>query len=936
MRRLVPLALVLLSSCADPAPEPAPPTAVPLTIEFRGPGDGVVGLGDAAASCDGPCARTIATGRTVTLVAVARPGSTFVGWRGGGCAGTGPCVTTVLDAATITAAFVGDDGINVTRAGTGTGTVTDSLGGIDCGWDCDEGYAPGTPVTLTAYPDPGMIFTGWSGGGCAGAEPCTLEVSGAHDVTAWFEQPGGGLALLTVVRTGSASGVVTADLGGIDCGGDCEELYPAGLAVTLTATPDPGALFTGWSGGGCAGTAPCTVWLNQGEVVTAQFDSDAPTLAVARDGAGLGRVVDDLGGIDCGDDCDETYWPGAVVVLTATAEPGSVFVGWSGEGCSGVDPCAVSVTASHAVLATFALEPYTLTVERSGPGIVGSFPAGIDCGLICSAPFEQNSLVVLFATEHPDSRFVGWSGGGCTGTADCWVAMDQATTVTATFVPRHALTVTKSGPGAGTVTSAPAGIACGADCSELYDQGTTVTLTAVQTLGSQFMGWSGGGCTGTGPCTVTMSAAQSVNALFLQSIHALSVTRAGTGAATSVVTSNLNNPGINCGTTCSQYYYWGTTVTLYATPGPNVTFTGWSGACTGTGACVVTLDGGLGQGKAVTANFRAHVPLTVIRNGDGVGTVTSNPFGITCGGDCTELYDPGTVVTLTASPATGNTFGGWSGACTGTATTCNVTISAAATVYATFRVNKYWLTVNRAGVGLGEVISNPGSIDCPGSCSQKFDHGTTVTLTAFAYAGSTFTGWSGGGCSGTGTCSVLMTAARTVTANFTRPILTVTKFGNGTGTVTSSPAGISCGGDCTEAVNAGTTVTLTATPAAGTQFMGWVGGGCSGMGTCTTTITASTTVRANFYLTIHQVTVTKTGGGTGWVATSPLSGIACGTDCSEYYYYGTSVTLYATPDPGSTFTGWTGACTGLGPCTFSIVGAPGQAYPVTANFAPSS
>ncbi|MBP8811966.1 MAG: InlB B-repeat-containing protein, partial [Kofleriaceae bacterium] len=224
----------------------------------------------------------------------------------------------------------------------------------------------------------------------------------------------------------------------------------------------------------------------------------------------------------------------------------------------------------------------------------------------------------------------------------------------------------------------------------------------------------------------------------------------------------------------------------------------------------------------------------------------------------------------------------------------------------------------------------------PGSCSQKFDHGTTVTLTAFAYAGSTFTGWSGGGCSGTGTCSVLMTAARTVTANFTRPILTVTKFGNGTGTVTSSPAGISCGGDCTEAVNAGTTVTLTATPAAGTQFMGWVGGGCSGMGTCTTTITASTTVRANFYLTIHQVTVTKTGGGTGWVATSPLSGIACGTDCSEYYYYGTSVTLYATPDPGSTFTGWTGACTGLGPCTFTIVGAPGQAYPVTANFAPSS
>jgi hypothetical protein len=75
------------------------------------------------------------------------------------------------------------------------------------------------------------------------------------------------------------------------------------------------------------------------------------------------------------------------------------------------------------------------------------------------------------------------------------------------------LTVTKSGDGSGTVTSSPAGISCGATCSANFNTGTAVTLT-VSNPGSTFAGWSGGGCSGTGACTVTMSAAQTVNAQF--------------------------------------------------------------------------------------------------------------------------------------------------------------------------------------------------------------------------------------------------------------------------------------------------------------------------------------------------------------------------------------------------------------------------------------
>src|SRR5690606_24983838 len=99
--------------------------------------------------------------------------------------------------------------------------------------------------------------------------------------------------------------------------------------------------------------------------------------------------------------------------------------------------------------------------------------------------------------------FAGWTGSGCTGTGTCTVAMTAARAVTATFtLDTYALTVTPAGTGAGTVTSSPAGISCGADCSELYNHGTMVTLAAVPTIGSTFAGWTGSGCTGTSPCTV--------------------------------------------------------------------------------------------------------------------------------------------------------------------------------------------------------------------------------------------------------------------------------------------------------------------------------------------------------------------------------------------------------------------------------------------------
>jgi len=170
------------------------------------------------------------------------------------------------------------------------------------------------------------------------------------------------------------------------------------------------------------------------------------------------------------------------------------------------------------------------------------------------------------------------------------------------------------------------------------------------------------------------------------------------------------------------------------------------------------------------AHLLAYEPtsfvLTVATSGAGAGSVTSDPAGIACGAVCAASFAFGTAVTLTASPSGSSMFLGWSGdGCAGTGT-CQVTMDQARSVMATFALNTYLMTVTKAGTGTGTVTSSPAGIACGGTCGASFNYDTPVTLTAAADPGSTFTGWSGEGCSGTGTCQVTMTQARSVTTTF--------------------------------------------------------------------------------------------------------------------------------------------------------------------------
>jgi hypothetical protein len=171
--------------------------------------------------------------------------------------------------------------------------------------------------------------------------------------------------------------------------------------------------------------------------------------------------------------------------------------------------------------------------------------------------------------------------------------------VTASFSNKPVLTVVPAGTGDGTVISMPAGIDCPMDCSQTYDAGTTVTLTATQDPTSTFTGWSGGGCSGTGSCVVTMNASQSVTAIF----DANPVLTVSLEPATTTGTVTSDDGGINCPPDCTETYDLSPIVSVSLHASPPGLFVGWTGGCGGADpdACTVPMD----SSKTVTATFSA-------------------------------------------------------------------------------------------------------------------------------------------------------------------------------------------------------------------------------------------------------------------------------------------------------------------------------------------
>jgi uncharacterized repeat protein (TIGR02543 family) len=424
--------------------------------------------------------------------------------------------------------------------------------------------------------------------------------------------------------------------------------------------------------------------------------------------------------------------------------------------------------------------------------------------------FKKTSLLraFLFVTVGLMGVLMGALSFVTVNKANLTVEPVQALAATATSSPvYYTLHIAVQGNG---VVTGPY-VNCTSNCGVPHAQGSGITLTATPSAGYVFQGW-GGVCSGTGTCSFKYTQNATTTALFTPPTYNLSVSVQGNGVVTG---SNINCPGTCMATPAAE-----SVQTLTATPASGYMFTGWSGACSGTDVCSVTM----GSDTNVTANF-VQITYTLSVALTGSGTVTGS--GINCpSGACSVTNVAGTPITLSATPASGYYFNGWSGACSGK-TSCSLTLNDNTNVSANFvAVPKYTVTTVVQGNG---TITAP-YLSCTGTCTLVHSQGTQVTFTATPAMDYVFSGWSGACTSTDPTCSYTYNADTTLTALFnpkTYNLSVSTQGGNGT----VSGAGLSCPPNCTGTVNAGSTATLNATPATGFDFVGW-SGACSGTGAC--------------------------------------------------------------------------------------------------------
>lgn len=859
---------------------------------------------------------------------------------------------------------------NVSVFKSGSGTITSNPGKtetIDCGNKClAVDFNDSTTVTLSAIASPGYTFARWTNGTgdavtCNNTLATQCQFTSTTNTTVEAIFAVNTTTNLTVIKEGSSSdfGTVTSQPVGIDCNtgaSDCSENISAGTNITLTATSAPGASFAGWevyfnlSSSGttftrqtnmCTGLEPtCNITMAYETQVRAKFNSDF-ILTTVREGTGSGSVISspaNLQNVCTGNLCNETFKQNQVVTLTASANSGSQFVGWSGEGTDDGDPDTIC----------------TLTAST------------------CSVKMDKaHSITAIFATA---------TGNNASN-----------------------ITLIKEGSGSnfGRVTSTPAGLDCGSSCSKSITNGTSVTLTATSSSsGAYFAGWEvyfldlgkfvrqTNMCTGLEPtCNITMAYGTEVRAKFNSDSDSnliLTTVREGTGSG-SVISSPANLQSVCTGNLCNETFKKNQVVTLVASANSGSQFIGWSGEgsddgdpstiCTLTAStCSVKMD----KAHLITATFAAATGnnasnLTLIKEGSGsdFGRVTSTPTGLDCGGTnqgsttaCSKSITNGTSVTLNAtSSSAGAFFAGWevyfldqgkfvrqTNMCTGLEPTCNITMAYETQVRAKFDLG-YILNLRRQGEGVGSILSTSNNLqqECTEtSCTQTYNNGRSVTLTAIPTVNSSFTGWIVDGnnttCPATSkNCTVLMDKAHLVTATFDKKLsgtytvqLQKEGSGSGFGIVRSNPTGINCGTaandkSCSATFNSNAGITFTASTdgSKGVFFSRWQifykrlnpdgvsfswvqePDMCTGnQPTCDVTMSADVKVTARFDFDFI-LTVVRDGNGAGKISSSLPELDKCTVDsnktiCSTTLIGDQQVKLTAIPEQKSRFVKWLG------------------------------
>jgi uncharacterized protein (TIGR02145 family)/uncharacterized repeat protein (TIGR02543 family) len=718
-------------------------------------------------------------------------------------------------------------------------------------------YAAGTEVTVTATPAEGYTFVNWSGASTSTNHEIELTINNNLTLTANFELTPPDSYPLEIVINPAGSGTVSRDPN--------EEIYQHGTEVTVTAAPNQGYVFTGWSGASISEEREITVTMNNPQTLTANFQLISVahyTLTVAGSPAAGGMVSrsPDL----------TSYAAGTEVTVTAVPAEGYRFINWSGASTSETSEVTITVNNNMTLTANFELieaPHYTLTVNRS-PAVGGTVSREPE-----RATYSQGTQVTVTADPAEGYRFIGWTGTASTSTEpEVTVTVTNNMTLTANFeLKTYTLAIGTNSADGGTLRINNT-ITTG---TTTHNHGTQITVTAEAMAGYTFINWSGASNSTNTTITITMNDNRELTANFRLNTYTLTTGVSSAGGGT--VSRDPNQ----------TEYTFGTQVIITATPLNGYIFAGWSGALTSANLTeVITLD----NNKALIANFQ---PIPVNQYTLAIDRIPVNGGNVSRSPEAAS-YAAGTSVTVTAEPAAGHTFIGWSGASTSASPSITITMNTPTALTANFRLNTYTLTTDITPTNGGTVRVN--NVVSTGATTHN--HGTLINISAANNPGYRFVNWTVANGTAAFTnannanTTVTLSANATIRANFQRVRYTLTINGNPTAGGTFTPAsGLS---HDSGAVN------ISATTASGYRFVNWtVASGTATFAnannaTTTVTLSSNATIRANFQQ-IGVLTIDR----------NPIAGGTVTPASGQSHDVNTPVSITAMVASGYRFVNWT-------------------------------
>ncbi|MDA8824124.1 PQQ-binding-like beta-propeller repeat protein [Opitutales bacterium] len=464
-------------------------------------------------------------------------------------------------------------------------------------------YNQGATATLNIIPNSndGYSFGYWNGDQQGSDNPLTIEVNSNINLTANF---GLNNYTLSVISTTGGTAIGSGNI-------------QHGTMQTISAAPNYGYSFTGWTGEGV--TSPfsytTTVNMTQARSVTANF---SPIQYYVTSTAGIGGSVNEING---------SYSYDANISIVATPIYGYTFLNWtqSGNGIANtlLPNTILSVDNNQSVQANFTPINYDLNITSSTGGSVTLSPTG--------STQQYNTLVSLVATPENGYYFTGWQGAGINdqNSSSTTITISGDHSIQANFAENTDIKLLLH------LKANPDFAAASFNGSGLYDENDSVQISAHPNLGYTFSNWTGGSVIDENSSSTTIVVNQDLNltAHFNLNQHTLNLS-ANSGGLVNEVNSS---------------YDYGSIVSLSATPYSGYEFTSWDGNATFENQFSSSTHATITGDSNITALFtkkKYTLVVSVIGNGSTSGAGT---------------YRHGENITLSAQAGQGHTFDKWQG-----------------------------------------------------------------------------------------------------------------------------------------------------------------------------------------------------------------------------------------------------------------------------------